>query len=153
MDGEIKNIQEHRWLAAHDVWVYVDWLVLFFIVASAISHAIFFSEGTDAAYFVHVRIMCVLLIVTWVRLMKYVRPFHGLGAFVASFSKMLGDISLTFFVIAIVFLPYASCFWIMYGGYSPRPAKGYESMSAILYQVGFLFLTQRSCAYRAGIVI
>ena len=135
VDSEIKSVQDYRWLKGSDGWIYIDWLALILIVASAISHAVFFSEGTEAAHTVHVRIMCVLLIVIWVRILKFVRPFQGTGAFVASFTKMLRDIVLSLFLVVIIFLPYSSCFWILFGGLSPSPAKGFRNMPAILYEV------------------
>ena len=135
VESEIKNIHAHRWIAAHDRWMYIDWLALSFIIASAISHVVFFIQGTEEARTVHVRFMCVLLIVIWVRILKFVRPFQGTGAFVATFTKMLGNIFLSLFLIGIVFLPYASCFWILFGGRSPFPAKSFRSMPDILYEV------------------
>ncbi|XP_028403236.1 transient receptor potential cation channel subfamily A member 1-like isoform X2 [Dendronephthya gigantea] len=135
VDSEIKSVLEHRWLATHDRWVYIDWVALTLIIASAISHAVFFSQGTREAHTVHVRIMCALLIVTWVRILKFVRPFQGTGAFVASFTKMVGNIMLSMFLVVIIFLPYASSFWILFGGLSPVPAKGFRSMTAVMYEV------------------
>jgi hypothetical protein len=135
VDSEIKSVQEHRWLATHDRWVYMDWLALSLIVASAISHVVFFCQGTQEAHTVHVRIMCALLIIIWVRILKFVRPFQGTGAFVASFTRMLGDILLSLFLIVIIFLPYASCFWILFGGLSPSPAIGFRTMPVVLYEV------------------
>ena len=135
VDSEIKSVHDHRWLATHDRWVYIDWLALSLIVAAAISHVVFFLQGTKESHTVHVRIMCVLLIVSWVRILKFMRPFQGTGAFVASFTRMLGDILLALFLIVIVFLPYASCFWILFGGLSPFPARGFRTMPAVLYEV------------------
>ena len=135
VESEIKSVHDHRWLATHDRWVYIDWLALSLIVAAAISHVVFFFQGTNESHTVHVRIMCALLIVSWVRILKFVRPFQGTGAFVASFTRMLGDILLSLFLVVIIFLPYASCFWILFGGLSPFPAKGFRTMPAVLYEV------------------
>lgn len=135
VDSEIKSVQEHRWLATHDGWVYIDWVALTFIVASTVSHLVFFLKGTRESRIIHVRIICVLLIVIWVRILKFVRPFQGTGAFVASFTRMLVDILLSLFLVVIIFLPYASCFWILFGGRSPFPAEGFKTMPAVLYEV------------------
>ena len=138
VDSEIKRVREHRWLLSHDQWIYVDWTALFLIIAAAISHVVFFSHGSGNTHTVHVRIMCALLVVIWVRILKFVRPFEGTGAFVASFTKMLSDIFLSLFLIAIIFIPYLSSFWIVFGGLSPRPVEGYRNFPAVLYEVFML---------------
>lgn len=79
VDSEIKRVREYRWLGSHDRWVYVDWTALFLIIAAAVSHVVFFLHGSRTAYTVHVRIMCLLLIVIWLRIIKFVRPFKGIS--------------------------------------------------------------------------
>lgn len=135
VDSEIKQVREFRWLALHDRWIYNDWIALLLIIAATITHIVFFLHGSPASYTVHVRFMCLLLIVIWIRILKFVRPFQDTGALVASFTKMSGNVLLALFLLTIFFLPYASCFWMVFGGSSPRPAEGYRSISAVLYEM------------------
>ncbi len=133
LDGEIKAVREERLLSSQDGWFYIDWFALILIMASAISHATFFFLDTEKVYNIHIRFVCLLLIVIWFRIMKYARPFKGPGPFVALFSHMLGDILKWVFLFLVFFIPYTACFWMIFGGYSIHPADGYDTLPKLLY--------------------
>lgn len=133
LDGEIKAVREERLLSSQDGWFYIDWIALILIMGSAISHATFFFLDTKKVYNIHIRFVCLLLIVIWFRIMKYARPFKGPGPFVALFSHMLGDILKWVFLFLVFFIPYTACFWMIFGGYSTHPAEGYDTLPKLLY--------------------
>lgn len=135
LDSEIKAVREERLLSSQDGWFYIDWFALILILASTVSHATFFFLDTTNAYNIHIRTVCLLLIVIWFRIMKYARPFKSPGPFVALFSHMLGDILKWVFLFLVFFIPYTACFWMVFGGYSIKPTKGYDTLSTLLYSV------------------
>lgn len=59
---------------------------------------------------------CFVIIPIWVRLFKYARGFHTLGALVAIIGQLIGDILRYFVLFAIIFVPYVVCFWVLFGG-------------------------------------
>ena len=126
-------MREERLLSSQDGWFYIDWFALILIMGSAISHATFFFLDTEKVYNIHIRFVCLLLIVIWFRIMKYARPFKGPGPFVALFSHMLGDILKWVFLFLVFFIPYTACFWMIFGGYSTNPAEGYDTLPKLLY--------------------
>lgn len=135
LDSEIKSVREERLLSSQDSWFYIDWLALLLILASGVSHAMFFFLKTREVYNIHIRFVCLLLIVIWFRIMKYARPFKGPGPFVALFSHMLGDILKWVFLFLVFFIPYTACFWMIFGSYSVNPAAGYKTLPTLLYSV------------------
>ncbi|XP_046863992.1 transient receptor potential cation channel subfamily V member 6-like [Xenia sp. Carnegie-2017] len=135
LDGEIKAVREERLLSSQDGWFYIDWFALVLIMASAITHATFFFLNTSQVYDIHIRSICLLLIVIWFRIMKYARPFKGPGPFVALFSHMLVDILKWVFLFLVFFIPYSACFWMIFGAYSKNPVDDYDTLPELLYSV------------------
>jgi hypothetical protein len=149
LDGEIKAVREERLLSSQDGWFYIDWVALILIMGSAISHATFFFLDTEKVYNIHIRFVCVLLIVIWFRIMKYARPFKGPGPFVALFSHMLGDILKWVFLFLVFFIPYTACFWMIFGGYSTNPAEGYDTLPKLLYSGIYMYKNYPGAAVRS----
>jgi hypothetical protein len=57
-----------------------------------------------------------VLLLIWFRLFKHARGFRVFGPLVAIITQSLGDIVRFFVLYAILFVPYAVCFWVEFGG-------------------------------------
>lgn len=61
------------------------------------------------------RIFALTLIVLWIRLYKYIRPFRTLGPFIVIMTKVLKDVGLFLCIYSVVFIPTVLALWIMFG--------------------------------------
>lgn len=67
-------------------------------------------------HFLYHRGSCFASIMMWVRLFRQVRGFRNLGALIAIIGELIGDILRYFILYFIIFIPYAICFWVLFGG-------------------------------------
>ena len=77
LDKEIKDAREERFFTRQDGWIFLDWVALLLVVSSITSHICFFVIDSELSREIHVRIVSFVLIILFVRLLKFTRPFEG----------------------------------------------------------------------------
>ena len=76
-----------------------------------------------------------LLLILWLRILKYARPFESAGPFVVIFGNVLGDIVKWGFLNSIIVIPFTCAFWITFGAISLTPVQGYDNVGPLLYNI------------------
>ena len=135
LDQEIKSLDEHKPLIFHDSWNYLEWITCSMLLATVASHLVDYFAHSVLTSKVHIRISAALLIVLWLRIMKYARPFKTTGPFVVMLAHMVGDILKWGFLFLVFYIPYSAAFWMVFGGISPVPVSGYTNVSDLFYQL------------------
>ena len=105
------------------------------ILATIASHVTFFHYSNDTSREVHHYILIPLLLILWLRIFKYARPFEGAGPFVVIFGHVLGDIVKWAFLNSIIVIPFTCAFWITFGAISLNPVHGYDAVGPLLYNI------------------
>lgn len=118
-----------------DRWVYFDWLALVLVVATIATHVVFLKSHSSISYKVHRCVLIFLLLVLWIRIAKYARPFHSTGPIFLIFSHILKDIVKCSFIFAILLIPYACAFWLTFGPFSPQAVAGYSNFADLFYSL------------------
>ena len=116
-------------------WIYFDWVALIFILATIISHVVFFKYSTDLSKEIHHYITMPLLLILWLRIFKYARPFESAGPFIVIFGSVMGDIAKWAFLNLVIVIPFTCAFWITFGGVSLNPVEGYDHVGPLLYNI------------------
>ena len=135
VNAEIKAVRNLSLMSGSDYWIYFDWIALVFILATIVSHVVFFHYSTDLSKEVHHYITMPLLLILWYRMFKYARPFEGAGPFVVIFGSVIGDIIKWGFFNIIIFIPFACAFWLTFGSISSTPVTGYDKVGPLLYNI------------------
>lgn len=76
-----------------------------------------------------------LLLVLWLRIFKYARPFESAGPFIVIFSSVMGDIVKWAFLNLVIVIPFTCAFWITFGAISLNPVDGYNHVGPLLYNM------------------
>jgi hypothetical protein len=76
-----------------------------------------------------------LLLVIWIRIAKYARPFQSTGPIVVIFSHIMEDIIKCSFLFAMLFIPYSCAFWLTFGPFSPGPVTGYNNFGDLFHSM------------------
>ena len=76
-----------------------------------------------------------LLLVLWLRIFKYARPFESAGPFIVIFSSVLGDVTKWAFLNLIIIIPFTCAFWMTFGANSIKPVEGYDHVGPLLYNI------------------
>lgn len=128
LECEIRMIKDAKALHFSDSWNYLEWLSCALIIVAIISHLINIFLRTKFTYTVHMRIIVFLLILLWLRILNYLRPFKGPGPFVQMLGHVIDNIIKWGFLYVVFYVPYAAAFWILFGGLSPKPVPGYSNV-------------------------
>lgn len=118
-----------------DYWMYFDWLALVLILATIVSHALFFYYSTNLSKEIHHYIIMPLLLTLWFRIFKYARPFESAGPFIVIFSSVMGDIAKWAFLNLVLVIPFTCAFWLTFGAISLHPVEGYSEVGPLLYNI------------------
>ena len=70
-----------------DNWIYFDWICLFLILATICTNVLFFLEYGVLWKKINNRTSIVMLLILWLRLFKYARPFENAGLSRLSFIR------------------------------------------------------------------
>ena len=133
---EVKSVRnQSMYFNNGDGWIYFDWLALLLVIATIVTHIVFLKVDNTTAYKVHRSILILLLLVLWIRIAKYARPFQSTGPIVVIFSHIMKDIIKCSFLFAILFIPYACAFWLTFGPFSPSPVTGYNNFGELMYSM------------------
>ena len=98
-------------------------------------HLAMLGQTSRAFNGIYLRMISFTLIVLWVRLLKYFRPFHISGPFVAILSHMITATLKWSFVFAAIYIPYTASFWILFGGRAENPVEGYDTVGKLLFTI------------------
>ena len=135
VNAEIKAVRNLSLLTDSDYWIYFDWVALVFILATIVSHGIFFYYSTDLSKDIHYYITMPLLLILWLRIFKYARPFESAGPFIVIFGSVTGDILKWAFLNLVIIIPFTCAFWMTFGAVSSHPVQGYNQVGPLLYNI------------------
>ena len=66
-------------MSSSDNWIYFDWFCLFAILAAISTNVLFFSNQETIWKEVNHHTSFVMLLILWLRMFKYARPFENAG--------------------------------------------------------------------------
>lgn len=135
LEQELKSLRGQRALLFKDAWNHFEWFTCAILLATVLTYVINFLYNSDTAYRVHMRVAVGLLIALWLRIMKYARPFRQTGPFVIILGHITADFLKWAVLFFIIYIPYSASFWMVFGGVSPTPVKGYGTVSELLFNV------------------
>ncbi|XP_028398324.1 uncharacterized protein LOC114521948 [Dendronephthya gigantea] len=135
LDSEIAAVKGLSLVSSSDKWVYFDWICLFLILATITTNILFFEEDSQIWKNINNHTTVAMLLILWLRMFKYARPFENAGPFVVIFSNVVGDILKWAVLNMIIIIPFACAFWIEFGFNSSNPAEGYTDVSSLLYNI------------------
>ena len=134
VNAEIKAVRSLS-LMSGSYWIYFDWVALVLILATITSHVVFFHNSCNLSKKIHQYITMPLLLVLWLRIFKYARPFESAGPFIVIFSNVIGDIAKWAFLNLVIVIPFTCAFWITFGAISLNPVDGYNHVGPLLYNM------------------
>ncbi|KAK6191478.1 hypothetical protein SNE40_003156 [Patella caerulea] len=116
LERELNALKEVEQSYFSDMWNIFDWTCYFLLTICIVTHL--FDIGMHSEHLArwHVRIMCVTIILLWLRLMKNARAFTLLGPFIVMLGHMLKDCVRFLFLYLEFYIPYACAFWMIFGG-------------------------------------
>ena len=135
LQQEIKRISKLQRFSGTDAWFYYDWVVLFVTLSAIAMHFVYFRVATDEMRDAYTRTLSVVNLLVWLRLLKNVRPFPGIGTLVIILGETSGDFINWAFLFFLLLVPFSASFWIIFGGVSTTPVQGYETGGRLLYTV------------------
>ncbi len=135
MKNEMKRVRALPLFDSYDAWFYLDWIILFLIVATIVSHFVFVYIDTSATWYLYTRTISIMNLLVWLRLLKFVRPFQGIGTLVLILSETLEDFLNWAFLFFLIMVPFTAAFWINFGALSIHPVHGYHTTGEMLYRV------------------
>ena len=135
LKSEIKAIRDIPLITTGDSWIYFDWFSLILILATIATHVVFFNMNTAISRVIYARTITLLLMVLWLRIMQYARPFEGVGPFVAIFGRIFKDIINWGTLTLLITIPYGCAFWITFGDTSAIPVQSYSDVSSLIYEL------------------
>ena len=132
---QVRQIKERKKTYFQDKWNYLDWVAYLMLIIVIILHIINVVVKSELYNGVFVRIFACTIIIVWVRLLKFARPFPSQGPFVVILDNIVGDTLTWGFVIAMFYIPYAAAFWMLFSDRSGRPVSGYDNVGHLVYTV------------------
>ena len=136
IEEKVRQIKERKRLYYQDFWNYFDWITYVMLIIVTTLHAINAFFENDKYNEVCVQIHACTIILVWVRLLKFARPFPSVGPLVVILDNIVGDTFRWWFVAGIVYIPYGVAFWMLFGGRSEHPVKGYDTVFHLFYTLG-----------------
>ena len=85
---------------------------------------------------VHYKSFPFLLILLWLRFMRYCQIYQSLGPFITMLGHVIGDTLKFGFLFFEFFIPYVCAFWILFGG---QPGE-FKHFNDVVYQVFLMTL-------------
>eukprot|EP00794_Sanderia_malayensis_P005153 gene5153-5803_t len=115
-----------------DWWNYFDWLTYISVIATLVAHAVAYANESPDAYEAEHVIGSIMLILQWLRLMKFVRAFHALGPFVVILNHVASDTARFAFLFFEFYIPFSAAAWILFGRQS---IPGYSNIEELFYNL------------------
>ena len=120
-----------------DPWNVFEWVTYIGIVLIMSSRVGAILSSDDMAYRVHKRSVAIVLILVWLRLMKYCRAFQFLGPFITMLGHVMVSTFQFTFLFFEIFIPYCCAFWILFG---QKPGTEFMYFNDLVYQVFMMTL-------------
>ncbi|XP_076463277.1 uncharacterized protein LOC143295453 isoform X2 [Babylonia areolata] len=99
-----------------DAWNIFDWLCYIMLLVDVFTHIADVVSHSESLARAHIRVMCVTIILLWLRLMKNARAFALLGPFIVMLGHMMKDCVRFLFLYMEFYIPFMAAFWMLYGG-------------------------------------
>ena len=131
----VQHIQERERSYFQDRWNYIDWVTYAMLIIVIILHVINVAVQSNKYSDVFIRIFACTVILIWLRLLKFARPFPTQGPFVVILGNIVEDTFRWGFVLGMFYIPYAVAFWMLFGGRSKHPVRGYDTVSRLTYTI------------------
>ncbi|XP_028402736.1 uncharacterized protein LOC114525550 isoform X2 [Dendronephthya gigantea] len=120
-------------LSTIDAWFIFEWFIIVAILVTIGLNLGFFIDGSSSVKIAYIRALTLLVILTWIRIMKYLRPFPGIGTLVLILGATGRDFVNWGFFYLLLFIPFTSCFWIIFGGNVVNQVPSYASTQRLIY--------------------
>jgi hypothetical protein len=130
--NRVKSLSQYNEFGS---WFYLDWVTLILITATIVTHFLFFVNDSHVIRYVYIRIISIMNLLVWLRLLKYVRPFPGIGTLVIILGETRGDFINWAFLFFLLLIPFTSAFWINFGPLSTHEVHGFHTVPELLYSV------------------
>jgi hypothetical protein len=130
---EMRLIKGLPLLSTIDSWFIFDWLIIVAILVGIGLNLAFFLDGSDKIKSAYIRLLSVLVILVWLRILKYLRPFPGIGTLVLILGATGGDFVNWGFFYLLLFIPFSGCFWIIFGQNAVVPVPSYAATQRLIY--------------------
>ena len=128
IEQQVRQLKERKRLYFQDFWNYFDWITYVMLIIVTTLHVINVFFENDKYNKVCLQIHACTIILVWIRLLKFARPFPGLGPLVVILDNIVRDTFRWCFVAGMFYIPYAAAFWMLFGGRSEHPVKGYDTV-------------------------
>lgn len=135
IEHEINRVRSLPQYNEFGAWFYLDWMILTMIIATIASHFAFFVDDSSVSRYVYTRVISIVNLLVWLRLLKHVRPFPGIGTLVIILGETSGDFVNWAFLFFLLLIPFSAAFWINFGPTSLHNVHGYRSVGELLYTV------------------
>ena len=89
--NEIKRVKSLPLFDAFGAWFYMEWIVLILIIATIATHFLFYQTDTVLVKNIYTYTMSIMNLLVWLRFLKYMRPFPGIGTLVIILGETAGD--------------------------------------------------------------
>ena len=136
---EIKRVKSLPLLNSFGAWFYLDWIVLILIILTTATSVVYYYQDDSATRYLYTRTISIVNLLVWLRLLKYVRPFHGIGTLVIILGETVTDFLNWAFLFVLLLVPFTAGFWINFGAVSTHPVDGYKE--------GMVFVLLFCCMY------
>ena len=130
---EMRLIKGVPLLSTIDAWFIFDWLIILVIFVTIGLNLAFFFDESHSVKSGYIRVLSILVILVWLRILKYLRPFPGIGTLVLILGATGGDFVNWGFFYLLLFIPFTSCFWIIFGGKAEIQVPSYASAQRLVY--------------------
>ncbi|XP_071119382.1 transient receptor potential cation channel subfamily A member 1-like [Haliotis cracherodii] len=116
LNRELQDLNSLQLKYFQDKWNYFDWVCYLLLGVCVVTHLVDVVQHSELLARWHIRIMCVTIILLWLRLMKCVRAFTVVGPFIVMLGHMMTDLLRFLFLFLEFYIPYVCAFWMIYGG-------------------------------------
>ena len=146
---EVKQILVSGWRSVEDFWDGIDllhnatfllgailWLVesgFAFYPSDVSPHSHFDFFARTRVHTAYLRALSVLVMLTWVRLLKYLRAVKSIGIIIQVLQQMLMSVSAFFVLWAVLWMGFASSLLVLFGNVAPHMETWSETL---LYSLG-----------------
>ena len=135
IEREIAELAELKPSYLVDWWNYFDWFTYAFIFSTILCHIVTISKQSSDALSAEKAVGSIMLVLQWIRLMKFVRAFKALGPFVVILRHVISDTGRFAFLFFIFYIPYAAALWVLFGKQSVTGYSNFEELAYNLLQI------------------
>lgn len=135
IESEIKRVKSLPLFDTFGAWFYMEWIVLILIIATIGIHFLFYKTDTVLVRNIYIYTISIVNLLVWYRLLKYMRPFAGIGTLVIILGETAGDFVNWAFLFILLLIPFSTAFWVNFGSISVHPVEGFDEAGRLLYSV------------------